>query len=75
MSRVHVIVEVKIGREVLRYRPPLKQARKILGEMLFGLAPFTEHRRADCKQLKDPAIVLPISIVQVPHLALKVHHP
>lgn len=43
-SRARVIVEVRIGREVLRYRPPMKQARKILGEMLFGLAPFTEHK-------------------------------
>lgn len=45
MSRPHVIVEVRIGREVLRYKPPLKQARKILSEMLFGLAPFTEPKK------------------------------
>lgn len=44
-SKFRVIVEVRIGREVLRYRPPLKQARKILSEMLFGLAPFTEHKQ------------------------------
>jgi hypothetical protein len=42
-NRSVVIVEVHVGREVLRYRLPLKQARKIVGEMLFGLAPFTEH--------------------------------
>jgi len=43
-----VIVEVRIGRGqrqvVLRYKPPLKQARKILSDMLFGLAPFTETK-------------------------------
>jgi hypothetical protein len=45
MSRSSVIVEVHIDGMVLRYKPPLKQARKILGEMLFGLAPFTEFKR------------------------------